>query len=121
MKLIKTTMYTTILALMLSANASADCSYELFSINSTKNTKIIDFVEQLSDECEFSIIVTDPKADEFLNTKLNKTNLNNLTINEVFNIILKENNLSYTLENNLQNLSKVQNEATFWVPTKLVP
>ncbi|MCF6310118.1 MAG: pilus (MSHA type) biogenesis protein MshL [Sulfurimonas sp.] len=105
MKLIKTTITTTLLALLLSSSVLADCSYELFSIRSTKNTKIIDFVEQLSDECEFSIIVTDPKADEFLDTKLNKTNLNNLTINEVFNIILKENNLSYTLEDNLLKIS----------------
>lgn len=105
MKLIKTTIYTTLLTLLLSSNASADCAYELFSISSTKDTKIIDFVEQLSDECEFSIIVTDPNAEEFLNTKLNKTNLNNLTIDEVFNIILKENNLSYTLENNILKIS----------------
>ena len=105
MKLIKTTITTTLLTLLLSNSVLADCSYELFSISSTKNTKIIDFIEQLSDECEFSIIVTDPKAAEFLETKLNKTNLNNLTINEVFNIILKENNLSYTLENNLLRIS----------------
>jgi len=105
MKLIKTTIYTTLLALLLSSSALADCSYELFSISSTKNTKIIDFVEQLSDECDFSIIVTDPNAEKFLNSTLNKTNLNNLTIDEVLNIILKENNLSYTLENNILKIS----------------
>jgi len=105
MKLIKTTLATTLLSLLLSSNVMAECSYELFSISSTKNTKIIDFVEQLSDECGFSIIVTDPNAEKFLNTRLNKTNLNNLTIDEVFNIILKENNLSYTLENNILKIS----------------
>jgi len=105
MKLIKTTLATTLLSLLLSSNVMADCSYELFSISSTKNTKIIDFVEQLSDECDFSIIVTDPNAETFLNSRLNKTNLNNLTIDEVFNIILKENNLSYTLENNILKIS----------------
>ena len=105
MKLIKTTLVTTLFSLLLSSNVMADCSYELFSISSTKNTKIIDFVEQLSDECDFSIIVTDPNAETFLNSKLNKTNLNNLTIDEVFNIILKENNLSYTLENNILKIS----------------
>jgi len=105
MKFIKTTLVTTLFSLLLSSNVMADCSYELFSISSTKNTKIIDFVEQLSDECDFSIIVTDPNADVFLNSRLNKTNLNNLTIDEVFNIILKENNLSYTLENNILRIS----------------
>ena len=100
MKLINTTIATTLLAFLLSSSAFADCSYELFSISSTKDTKIIDFVEQLSDECEFSIIVTDPFAEEYL-----ATNLNNLTIDEVLNIVLKENNLSYTLENNILKIS----------------
>ena len=93
MKLIKTTITTTLLSLLLSSSVLADCSYELFSISSTKNTKIIDFVEQLSDECEFSIIVTDAETEKFLDSTLNKTNLNNLTIDEVLNIVLKENNL----------------------------
>ena len=105
MKLIKTSIYSTLLALLLSTSSYADCSYELFSISSTKDTKIIDFIDQLSDECAFSIIVTDPYAEKFLETKLNKTNLKNLTIDEVLNIVLLENNLSYTLENNLLKIS----------------
>jgi general secretion pathway protein D len=105
MKFIKTTLCAAILTAMVSTNSLADCSYELFSISSSKNTKIIDFIDQLSDECGFSIIITDPNAEKFLQTKLNKTNLKNLTIDEVLNIILTENNLSYTLENNLLKIS----------------
>ena len=105
MKFIKTSLCAAILTAMVSTSSFADCSYELFSISSSKNTKIIDFIDQLSDECGFSIIITDPHAEEFLKTKLNKTNLKNLTIDEVLNIILTENNLSYTLENNLLKIS----------------
>ncbi|WP_434579994.1 pilus (MSHA type) biogenesis protein MshL [Sulfurimonas sp. NW15] len=105
MKFIQTSVYATIMTAMLSTTSFADCSYELFSISSAKNTKIIDFVEQLSDECGFSIIVTDPHAEQFLKTKLNKTNLKNLTIDEVLDIILTQHNLSYTLENNLLRIS----------------
>jgi len=105
MQFIKKSFLTTALLLLLGINSYADCSYELFSINSTKNTKIIDFVEQLSDECSFSIIVTDPQAEKFLNTKLNKINIKNFTIDEVLNIILIENNLSYTLNNNILKIS----------------
>jgi general secretion pathway protein D len=105
MKLMNRKLHSTILALLLSGSAFADCSYELFSISSTKDTKIIEFIEQLSDECQFSIIVTDPHAEEFLNTKLNKTHLKNLTIDEVLTIVLNENNLSYTLENNVLKIS----------------
>lgn len=105
MNMIKTSLYGTLLTLLVSSNVFADCSVELFSISSTKETRIIDFIEQLSDECEFSIVITDVKAEEFLNQQLNKTHLKNLTIDEVLNIILTENNLSYTLENNILKIS----------------
>ena len=105
MKYLKPSIYSTMLALLLSTSSFADCSYELFSISSAKDTKIIDFVDQLSDECGFSIIVTDPNAEKFLKTALNKTNLKNLTIDEVLDIILLENNLSYTLNDNLLKIS----------------
>ena len=106
MKILQSSIFGSILTLLLtSTNLYSDCSFELFSISSTKNTKIIDFVEQLSDECEFTIIITDPNAEKFLNTNLNKTHLKNLTIDEVFNIILNENNLSYTLKNNILRIS----------------
>ncbi len=106
MKLINNSIKTSLLAAMLSGSLyAADCTYELFSISSTKHTRIIDFVEQLSDECDLSIIVRDPNADEFLDKTLNKTNFNNLTINEILDIILKENGLSYTLQNNLLRIS----------------
>jgi len=108
MKLIKRTIFSIFIVFLLANSACADCSYELFSISSTKNTKIIDFIEELSDVCGFSIIVTDPNAQKFLNSNLNKTNLNNLTIDEVFQLILKENNLAYTLENNILKISYLE-------------
>ncbi len=105
MCMIKSSIYGTMLTLLLTGNVFADCSSELFSISSTKDTKIIDFIEQLSDSCEFSIVVTDSNAEEYLNKQLNKTHLNNLTIDEVLNIVLNENNLSYTLVNNVLKIS----------------
>jgi general secretion pathway protein D len=105
MKFINKIVTLSLLTLLLSSSSYANCSYELFSISSTKDTKIIDFIEQLSDECEFSVIVTDPHAQNFLETKLNKTHLKNLTIDEVLNIILKENNLYYELQNSILKIS----------------
>jgi len=108
MKFIKTSLCAAIVTAMISTSSFADCSYELFTISTSKNTKIMDFIDQLSDECGFSIIITDPQAEKFLQTKLNKTNIKNLTIEEVLNIILTENNLAYTLENNLLKISYLQ-------------
>lgn len=105
MKYINKSVCASVLTLMLSTSSFAECSYELFSISSTNHTKIIDFVNQLSDECGYSVIVTDPKAEKYLNKRLNKTNLKNLTIDEVLDIIIGENNLTYTLKNNLLKIS----------------
>ena len=102
---IKKPLYSTLITLFLATPLFADCSYELFTISTAKNTKIIDFVEQLSDECEFSIIITDTFAKKILNKELNKTHIKNLTINEVLSIILTENNLAYTLKNNILKVS----------------
>jgi general secretion pathway protein D len=93
------------LSLLLLSNLNANCSNKLFSISSNKNTRIIDFVEYLSGECNLSIIITDPQVNSFLKSKLNRTNINNLTIIEIFDIILKDYNLSYTLNNKLLKIS----------------
>ena len=103
-------MQKKLLSLILAMSAmfsyvEADCTYELFSISSTRDTKIIDFVEQLSDQCEFSIVITDPNAQEFLNKPLNKTHIKNLTLDEVLHIILAENNLAYKLQDNMLKIS----------------
>ena len=106
MKTIKRNLFKTILATSLMfMQLQADCSYELFSISSTRDTKIIDFIEQLSDQCEFSIVITDPNAQKFLNNTLNKTHIKNLTLDEVLHLILAENNLAYSLQDNVLKIS----------------
>ena len=101
----KTLMSSTVAAMLLASSLSADCTYQLFSIASVKGTQIGEFVDQLSDECSFSVIVTDPEAEKLLEKELNKTNLKNLTIDEVLDLVLKENNLFYKLENNILHIS----------------
>jgi general secretion pathway protein D len=83
----------------------ADCTYELFNISSVKGTSVGEFVDQLSDECGMSVIVTDEQAENILKKQMNKTFLKNLTINEVLDLIIKENNLQYTLQNNILKIS----------------
>ncbi len=101
----KTLMSSTVAAMLLTSSLSADCTYQLFSIASIKGTQVGEFIDQLSDECSFSVIVTDPEAEKLLSKELNKTNLKNLTIDEVLDLVLKENNLFYKLENNILHIS----------------
>ena len=95
-------------SLVLSASLNADCTYELFTITSAKGTTISHYVDQLSESCEYSVIIADEAADKIMLKKLNKVNFKNLTIQEVFDIILAENNLAYSLENNILKISYLQ-------------
>ncbi len=92
-------------ALFLSSLAHADCTYELFNIASIKGTTVGEFVDQISDECGISVIVADAEAESILKKQMNKTYLKNLTINEVLDLIVKENDLQYTLKNNVLKVS----------------
>lgn len=92
-------------ALLSPSIQAADCTYELFNISSTKGTSVGDFVDQLSDECGMSVVVADTEAEKVLAKQMNKTFLKNLTINEVLDLIIKENNLQYTLQNNVLKIS----------------
>ncbi len=101
----KTLLGSVVAATLLSSSLSADCTYQLFTISSIKGTQVGEFIDQLSDECSFTVIVTDPEAEKLLSKELNKTNLKNLTVDEVLDLVLKENNLFYTLENNILHIS----------------
>ncbi|MDO9207491.1 MAG: pilus (MSHA type) biogenesis protein MshL [Sulfuricurvum sp.] len=92
-------------AALLSTSVYADCTYELFNIASIKGTTVGEFVDQISDECGMSVIVGDAEAENILKKQMNKTYLKNLTINEVLDLIIKENDLQYTLQNNVLKIS----------------
>ncbi len=104
----KKSILSTALATLLSTSLVADCTYELFTISSVSGTTVSEFIEQLTSECDYSVVITDPEAEKFLKKKLYKTTLKNLTIDEVLDLILLENNLTYTLENNILKISYLQ-------------
>jgi general secretion pathway protein D len=101
----KKTALTLALPFLMSQLSYANCEYQLFSISSAKGITIEEFVDQLSNECDYSIIITDPEAEKIVKKNLQKTTLKNLTISEVLDIVLIENNLNYVLENNVLKIS----------------
>lgn len=90
-----------------SVNA-ADCTYELFSISGAKGMTISEYIDQLSSECELTLVISDQEAEKKMTKRLQRTNLKNLTLNEVFDILLVENNLNYTLESNILKISFIE-------------
>ena len=92
-------------SVVLASSMQADCTYELFSISSAKGTTIGEYVDQLTTACEYSLVVADSETEKLMDKKLNKTHIKNLTIDEVFEILLTENNLNFTIENDILRIS----------------
>lgn len=94
--------------LLVSSLQAADCTYELFTINGAKGMTIADYIEQLSSECELSMIISDKEAERKMKKTLYRTALKNMTLQEVFDILLVENNLNYELEDNILKISFIE-------------
>jgi len=92
-------------SVVLATAMQADCTYELFSISSAKGTTIGEYVDQLTNACEYSLVVSDNETEKLMDKKLNKTHIKNLTIDEVLDILLTENNLNFTIENDILRIS----------------
>jgi len=92
-------------SVVLATAMQADCTYELFSISSAKGTTIGEYVDQLTTACEYSLVVADKETEKLMDKKLNKTHIKNLTVDEVFEILLTENNLNFTISNDILRIS----------------
>lgn len=95
------------LLLMLPNALMADCTYQLFNLSSKKGTRLSEFIDQISEECSYTVLIKDKQAEKILRKRLNKTNLQDLIISEVLDILLKENNLYYELNNRVLKISYI--------------
>ena len=91
--------------LLISTVASADCQYQLFNITTANHAKIRTVINQLSQDCQFTLVVRSKYASHKLNQRLNQTYIKNMTLDEVFNLILSDHNLFYTFKNNTLTIS----------------
>lgn len=79
----------------------AKCESELFNIGVEDTLTIADILNQVSMECEFSVVVKDSIAQTLIDTPITNLNLKNVTLLELFDNLLKERNLEYELTNKL--------------------
>ncbi len=87
--------------------ANNSCQYRAFTIKVLDNVTTQDLIDQLSMKCGFSVIVKDKVAKRKMAEKLNGININNMSLSEIFNILLKDNNLEYSFKDNLLKISGV--------------
>lgn len=105
---------TILLGLFLSGNDTlyASCEQEVFNITSnTKGISILDVVSQLAKECDYNIVYKDNTVSKILgDTTLPTLNMKNMTLNEIFDFVLSENDIHYSYKNNLLKVGYVQTQ-----------
>lgn len=97
-------IFISLLICCVSTFASANCEKKLFSFtvknSDAQSIKIIDLLENVSDECKISLVLEDNSVKDSLNKKLDYLYVSDFTLIDLFDLILSENNIFYTLSNN---------------------
>ena len=83
-------------------NASSyDCSGKTFNIKVKEDTTKLEILNQLSDICNFTVISKDGLSKEKLNEKQQAINIKNLSLDDIFNVLLSEDGLDYVYDNGI--------------------
>lgn len=88
---------------------AANCNNRAFSIKVLEDITIREILEQLSNECEFSIAVkgNDAEAVKVLDQSVSNINIKNQHLHEIFGILLSQNDLNYSFKRNVLNISSI--------------
>ncbi len=89
-------------------SASSSCKDRVFNIKVLDDISTNDLLTQLSLECGFSVFIKDDIAKQQVKEKLNGININSMSLQEIFNILLKDNNLFYSFEDGVLKISGIK-------------
>ena len=91
------------------SSLEANCNNRALSITTIETISIKEILDQLSGECSFSVVIKagDKDATETLSSTVSSLNIKGLTLHEIFNILLSQNDLIYSFRKNILNISSV--------------
>lgn len=72
-----------------------DCKKRLFDIQIKESLSIEEALDELASYCTFSIVVKDELAKSELGKMQKSLYISQMTLEEIFKLLLKENNLNY--------------------------
>ncbi len=84
---------------------AGSCANKLFSVTIDSKLTVGDVIDNLAETCALTVIVKDDAAKKRMNKKLYYVKLKNATLKGFLNVILKENDLHYTLSGNQLKIS----------------
>ncbi|RUM66897.1 MAG: pilus (MSHA type) biogenesis protein MshL, partial [Sulfurospirillum sp.] len=88
-----------------SAVYAKSCNYRAFNIKVSDEVATSEILNQLSNECSFSIVTKDSLAKEKLSQKLYGINIKHMRLNEIFDVLISAKGLDYDFDNRLLTIS----------------
>ncbi|HEC1786191.1 pilus (MSHA type) biogenesis protein MshL [Campylobacter sp. CNRCH_2016_3089] len=76
------------------------CNQHFFNIRVENKTSLLEILNELGRECDFSIIIKDIFAQEKLMHAQNYLHIKKMSLREIFKLLLVENNLAYEYDKN---------------------
>ena len=90
------------------ANSIKSCEYRTFSIKTNSKVSNIDLLSQIADSCNFTVLIKDDFAREILKKKLDGVNIKDSSLNELFKLLIEENDLYYSFNEDFLKISSLK-------------
>ena len=84
---------------------SSDCDRKALNIKVNETVTLNEMLSQLSDMCKFSFVAKDAIASDELNKEIQGISIKDMSLREVFNLLISENNLGYEYSGNVLKVS----------------
>jgi general secretion pathway protein D len=91
-----------------SAVNAKSCDMRTFNIKVADKVSTSEILNQLSGECGFSVLTKDATAKEKMDEELYGINIKDMTLNEIFDTLVKSKGLSYSYQKKLLNISGIR-------------
>ncbi|MBR0071830.1 MAG: pilus (MSHA type) biogenesis protein MshL, partial [Campylobacter sp.] len=98
----------TVSSLVAAPATSSDCERKALNIKVNETVTLNEMLSQLSDMCKFSFVAKDAMASEELNKELQGISIKDMSLREVFDLLVRENNLDYEYSNNVLKVSALE-------------
>lgn len=87
------------------------CEYRTFNIKTNNKATGGELLSELAEMCDFSIVVKDGEAEKILAKNLSGINIKNLSLDEIFQIVIFDNDLFYTYDKNFLKISALSTKS----------
>lgn len=81
------------------------CEYRTFNIKTNNKATAGELLSEIGELCDFSIVVKDTEAEKILAKNLSGINIKNLSLDEVFQVVLADNDLFYSYDKSFLKIS----------------